>query len=193
MTSETTRTFICFEIDPEVRAALGKIISECKKFREQIRWPKPENIHLTLKFLGDVSARQIEEIAGILEDISASTPALQITLDRLGAFPNFRTPRILWVGSSNTPEALAGLVADLQERLAPLGFEKQKRIYRPHLTLGRVKGRESKRTIDFFNTVKFEPRTFSCDEIVLMKSDLQLTGAVYTVLSKFKLQMKRNA
>lgn len=193
MTSETTRTFICFEIDPEVRTVLGQIIADCKKFGEQIRWPKPENIHLTLKFLGDASSEQIEEIARILEDISAGIPSLQITLDLLGIFPNIRTPRILWAGSSKIPEALVRLVASLEERLAPLGFEKQKRAYRPHLTLGRVRGRESKRTVEFFKKLNFEPRTFICDEIVMMKSDLQLTGAIYTVLNKFKLQMNREA
>ena len=190
MTAETIRAFICFEIGRNARDELAKIISDGKKIGDRIAWSKPQNIHLTLKFLGDILSAQIAEIKKIIEEIAARTTGSHLTLDHIGAFPNFRTPRVFWVGSSQTPIVLTHLVASLEEQIQPLGIEKEKRAFKPHLTLGRVKGRDCGKTIAFLKNYRFEPQEFTCDEIILMKSELQVAGAVYKPIQKFKLKMK---
>ncbi|MFQ5630089.1 MAG: RNA 2',3'-cyclic phosphodiesterase [bacterium] len=188
MTAETIRTFICFEIGKNAQDYLANIISGGKKIGDRIAWSKPQNIHLTLKFLGDISSAQIAEIGKIIKEIATGTTGFNLTIDHLGAFPNFRTPRVFWVGSSHIPAALSHLVAGLEEQIQPLGFKKERRAFKPHLTLGRVKGRDFRETVAFLKNHPFEPQTFDCNEIILMRSDLQPAGALYTPIQQFNLQ-----
>lgn len=193
MTAERVRAFICFEIDRQMAASLGSLIAEARQFGERISWAQPEKIHLTLKFLGDVDSQQIEQITQILSNIAADKRGFEIAFDRLGAFPDFHRPRIFWVGASELPPVLTALVAELETTLSTLGFQKEKRAYTPHLTLGRVKGAPCPETAAFLKDFQLERQSVHCSEIVLMQSDLQPSGAVYTPLATCKLQPVKHA
>ncbi|MFQ5633680.1 MAG: RNA 2',3'-cyclic phosphodiesterase, partial [bacterium] len=111
MTVETARAFICFEIGQNTRDYLANLIAEGKKAGDRIAWAKPHGIHLTLKFLDNITLQQIEDIETILKEISIEKSEFRITIDRIGAFPNFHTPRVFWVGNSHNSNTIANLVA----------------------------------------------------------------------------------
>src|ERR687894_2751667 len=107
---------------------------------DRVRWTRPENVHLTLKFLGDVRAESLDGIRVALGEVCAEHAPFDAVLAELGAFPSARLAKILWVGVGAGSERLRSLAADVDDALASLGFEREKRPYVPHLTLGRMRG-----------------------------------------------------
>ncbi|MCA9744420.1 RNA 2',3'-cyclic phosphodiesterase [candidate division KSB1 bacterium] len=188
MTKGTVRAFICFEIDQHVSAALGRLIDEGRALGERISWSKPEKIHLTLKFLGDIENAQVEQVSQIVRQLAEKQREFKLTIDKLGAFPNFQRPRVFWVGTTDVPAELNTLVTELEDALAQIGFARERRAFAPHLTLGRAKSDRCAQTAGFLKTKQLESRKVHCAELVLMKSDLQPSGAVYTPLATFDLQ-----
>ncbi len=188
MSRDTIRAFICFEISDALRQYLETIIEDGRRFQEAISWTRPGNIHLTLKFLGNIDAQQREAVSGVLQKLTGAFRTFAVNIDRLGAFPNFRRPRVFWAGSHEENPLLQQLVAQLENDLAAFGFEKENRKFTPHLTIGRVKRPPIRQTVDFLQRFPFEPHTIECREIIFMKSELNPGGAIYTPLATFSLQ-----
>ncbi|MDQ7053850.1 MAG: RNA 2',3'-cyclic phosphodiesterase [candidate division KSB1 bacterium] len=188
MSRDTIRAFICFEISDALRQYLETIIEDGRRFKEAISWTRPGNIHLTLKFLGNIDAQQREAVSGVLQKLTGAFRAFAVNIDRLGAFPNFRRPRVFWAGSHADNPALQRLVAQLEDELGTYGFEKENRRFTPHLTIGRVKRMPFVKTADFLKQFEFEPHTIECREMIFMKSELNPGGAIYTPLATFPLQ-----
>lgn len=181
------RTFICFETDPNLQAYLDQLIQEASRTAEPIKWVEATNIHLTLKFLGDITLAQARQVAGLLERIGAQTAPLHLRFDRLGAFPNFRAPRVFWLGCSEQSAALDALVERLEDELATLGFPKEKRAYSPHLTIGRPKDRNCRQTSRFLESYVVQPQALAGDKLILMRSELHPAGAKYTPIKTVAL------
>ena len=149
---------------------------------------RTEGIHLTLKFLGDVEESKIDDItAAVVEAVQGSTPFI-IGIAGTGAFPDFRRPRVLWIGLYEPLGQLSLLAEKININLLSLGFPSEKRAFKPHLTLARIKdSRHIAQVISHFQDAKFSAGEFEAREIVIMKSQLKPTGAEYTPLRRIPL------
>jgi RNA 2',3'-cyclic 3'-phosphodiesterase len=151
---------------------------------ERVRWARPENVHLTLKFLGDVREEGLEGLCAALEKVCGSQAAFDAVLAGFGAFPSARRAQILWVGIGAGSSELRSLAANLDTALAPLGFEREKRPYIPHLTLARTRSKAT--------SIKPPPEEnlgeFQVRHVELTESTLAPEGATYRTVRAFALK-----
>lgn len=171
-------SFPPFEVREEVLAAARR-----PPLGDRVRWARPENVHLTLKFLGDVQEEVLESVRAALGETCAVYAPFNVELAGLGAFPSARRARIIWAGVGEGSEQLRSLASDLDAALAPLGFERERRPYTPHLTLGRVQGRPA--NLDLPTIVG--SFGFGVGSVELVESVLTPEGAVYETLDTFAL------
>ena len=150
---------------------------------DRMRWTRPENIHLTLKFLGDIRAEALDGIRDALGEACAQHASFDTALAELGAFPSARRARVLWVGVGAGSDQLRSLVADVDGILAPLGFEREKSPYVAHLTLGRVRGHP----LNLDLPAGAEGTTFRVGRVQLTESRLTAKGATYRTMGDFAL------
>lgn len=180
----------------ELKEQVSALISRMRNSEggRKVRWVKPDGVHLTLKFLGDVPAEQISEINAALSSaiIGAGSAAFDLSLGGLGSFGKPGAPRVIWVGVGGDKAALNKLQKVVEATLNPLGFPPEDRGFNPHLTLGRVPelGREERaalsRLLDrYTNSSEVQFGSFSVAEAVLMESDRRPDGAVYTPIAHF--------
>jgi len=183
------RSFIAIDLPEDTRKTLSAVQERLKQSRAGVRWVKPAGIHLTLKFLGNISPAQVDEIAAAVAQLVRDERPLSLCAAGLGGFPTHRKPRVIWVGLRGEVERLAEIQAGLEKALEPLGFAREGRGFSPHLTIGRVKDRHRLQTlIEAMSTLELpEFNSFAADEIILYKSDLRPTGAIYTKLHRMPL------
>jgi 2'-5' RNA ligase len=183
------RLFIAAPISADVEKELARIISALKNTGGAVKWVAPSNIHLTLKFLGDTDEKLIPRIKTIMDEIALKHPSVSSGLSELGAFPDFRRPRVYWVGLERGTNELGNIAREFENSLHSLGFEKENRPFKSHLTLGRVKAPTGlEKLSDIVKTIKVEKKPFVFERIILFKSTLTPRGSVYENLheSKFK-------
>jgi len=188
------RLFVACELPPAVRDALGRLQDELKaRGAGRLRWVRPEGIHLTLKFLGEVSAAKREAVENALAGAVVSPFALDVRLGSLGGFGGRQRLRVIWVGLEGDVEGLAELAALIEEALGPLGFPRERRPFAPHLTLARVPDdvgpQERSRLADLleaFPSPSLPSMTLTA--VNLMQSFLQPTGARYQCLAAYPAQ-----
>ena len=187
--SNTIRTFIAIELPEKIIYTIGKVQEEIKSYGFKIRWVRPENIHLTLKFLGDIKETDTEKIARVISESVTGCPPISLSVKGIGVFPGIKRPRVLWLGISKQLDLLTGLQKTLDEKLEAMGFPKEKRPFKGHLTLGRIKHKiDPKRLLDVLKDfAQFESEHFFGERIILYKSDLKPKGAVYTKLADLLL------
>ncbi len=180
--SETFRAFIAVDLPETVRVFLAELQETIKSYEVPVKWVRPQNIHLTLKFLGDTDTAQTARIVAAMTLAAKDCPGVSLTAKDIGVFPDLKRPRVVWAGVNGQLEILKNLQRTLDEHLADLGFPKDRRTFSAHLTMGRVKGKivsaRMKAAIDGLKGSESEP--FEVDRIVLFKSELRPTGAVYT-------------
>ena len=183
------RCFIAIELPEETLQKLAAIQQQLIRSRSGVRWVKPGSIHLTLKFLGNILPAQVDDIAAATAQLVRDEPPLTLCAADLGAFPGYRKPRVIWVGLQGEVERLANIQANLEKALEPLGFAPEGRGFRPHLTIGRVKDRHRLQSlIEAISTLELPKfNSFDAEEIILYKSDLRPTGAIYTKLHRMPL------
>ena len=153
---------------------------------DRVRWSRPENVHLTLKFLGNVQEEALNGLRAALGEVCAGHAPFDAVLEGVGAFPSERRARILWAGVNVGSARLRSLAADIDTALVPLGFEREKRTYVPHLTLGRVRGRPA----SFDPPAGVEDLGFRVRHVELMESTLTTKGAIYRTVETFALESK---
>lgn len=186
---QMVRTFIAAHIPDNHRRQIGEFQQRLKRFGGDIRWVKPESIHITLKFLGEIDIEMVDAVADAVGNACMNRDAFEIQIVGCGSFPNQHRPRVLWMGIKKGGETLSECAKAIEENLVPLGFKKEKRSYTAHLTLGRVKSpRGISETVSKMMDESFSMDPFVIDSFSLMQSDLQKTGAVYTALRHIKLQ-----
>jgi len=187
---KTIRTFIAIEIPGDILDRISDILRVLKKGCPYVRWVRPESIHLTLKFLGNIDAKRLGNLALELTDL-LGTP-LSLSLGRPGGFPNLKRPRIVWLGLEGDTEGLMGLQQEIEERCAKIGFPEEKRGFSPHLTLGRIKsGRPAdleglSTLLDKVDVTGIPP--LRADAVYLYESILKPAGAEYRKLNSFALR-----
>jgi 2'-5' RNA ligase len=183
------RSFIAIELPDTTREAITVVQERLRHSRAGVRWVKPGSIHLTLKFLGNILPAQVDEIAATAAKVVVDEPPVTLCAAGLGSFPSPRKPRVIWVGLQGEVDRLAKIQAALEKALEPLGFARENRGFRPHLTIGRVKDRRRLQSlIEAMSTLELpEFNSFDANEIILYKSDLRPTGAIYTKLHRMPL------
>ena len=139
MMSQTVRSFIAIELPAAVISLLDNVQQELKVLRLKARWVRPQNIHLTLKFLGNIDSGEIEKIGRAMVDAAGDSAPFTLTIGGIGFFPDIKRPRVIWVGLDGAKPALFNLQRNLADRLAIAGFPKEERSFKAHLTLGRIR------------------------------------------------------
>ncbi len=186
---ESIRTFIAFEIPEHVLSAIGKIQEVLKSYKFKIKCVRPESIHLTLKFLGNIDPAAVEQIESVLRDAVKPYAPFSLQAKGLGVFPGVKRPRVIWIGITGQIDRLIGLQRNLDKDLSAIGFSRDKRPFKGHLTLGRAKGsidaNRMRSVLTKYN--EFEAEPFTVGPLILYKSDLHPTGAVYTKLLQVAL------
>jgi len=176
------RLFIAALLPDEIKAALGSYADSLGKSAEGMKWEKEEKLHVTLKFLGEVDEEKAGAVSLVTSAAAQKYAPFEMTTGNLGGFPNLQNPRVLFVGlSENT--GLSRLQREIDEGLEPLGFEREKRKFIPHVTIGRVNGR-----LKTTGPLPLPERIhFAINEISVVKSVLGKTGSVYMPLQVFTL------
>jgi len=186
---EQVRSFIAIELPDELKLGLSQLQAQLKTGKQlPVKWVDPYRIHLTLKFLGNISTDKISEITRAIEMATRGVSPLYLEVKGLGAFPNLRRVQVVWVGVSGELAKLSQLHQRIESNLAPLGFAPESRPFTPHLTLARLREQASLDEQQSFGQLiantKFEAvYGFSVDSINLMRSQLTRAGAIYSRLS----------
>jgi len=185
---DAVRTFICIEIPEAIKDRIGELQRDLRGMDARISWVKPENIHLTLKFLGDVPQSRIESIKRAAERAAGSSSLFEIEARGAGCFPSPRNPRVLWVGLSHLPDELKRLHAKIEDELSREGFAREQKKFSPHLTIGRIRSPQNTSLVaEKLIAGGFEPVRFQANEIIVMRSDLDPSGSIYTPQAVMKL------
>ena len=181
------RAFVAIEIPTEIRQAVGEATAELRRvIGPQVRWVPTQNMHLTLKFLGDVTPSNVDLLSHMVRAEAELFPCFDIHLGGLGAFPNLKRPRVLYIGIQ-APAALEALQRGVESASHRLGYESEERGFSPHLTLGRVKqgvtATEQLQIRRALEATKIDSLGAArVDSVHLYKSDLKPSGSVYTRL-----------
>lgn len=190
------RTFIAIDLSTDI---LKKLDLTCRDLNGKVgnasvRWAMADNIHLTLKFLGDTPISYIEKIKGILNSVTDRFQTMDIQIGDIGTFPSIQKPRIIWVGVQ-APGELSELQKAIDIEIHSLGFARENRPFSAHLTIGRVAKNVSILDLKTISQVVRETKigvlgVSKADKVNLYKSDLKPTGAVYTCLYSALLHSK---
>ena len=188
------RAFIAIELPVEIRDGLSNIQDRLKVELPKLSWVKPQNLHLTLKFLGDISPEQLCNIKRITTEIIKTTAGFKIRLENLGVFPNLHAARTIWFGTNQPPSGLKQLEKQLETRLVEAGIPQQERTFCTHITIGRIKAHsiasDLKKAIDKVEVDKtYANWEFNCREFALFESTLGPGGPTYTILVRFNLRI----
>lgn len=194
---EAIRAFIAIELSEEIRQKLGELEKTIQAHtgeaaRKAVRWVPANNMHLTLKFLGDVSIGNVEALAGMLRNEAARHASFDLTVGSLGAFPNLHRPRVIWVGVK-APSKLAALQKAIEAETRQLGYPTEDRPFSPHLTLGRITQNARPEEVTQVARVVEELQVGELGQVHvnrldLFRSDLHPSGSIYTSLYNFQLK-----
>ncbi|MGH7429210.1 MAG: RNA 2',3'-cyclic phosphodiesterase, partial [Candidatus Methylomirabilaceae bacterium] len=180
---------VAANLDPGLRERAARVQERLWETRADVAWVRPENLHLTLKFLGEVEETALGAVADAIGSVATGPGPFRLVFAGLGAFPQPRTARVVWVGVGEGAEGLAELHARLEAALEPLGFRREERPFTSHLTVGRVRGPGRREQLAAAVTsMAAEPLgEMLLDRIDLMRSELRPEGARYSVLHTFPL------
>ncbi|MBI4336126.1 MAG: RNA 2',3'-cyclic phosphodiesterase [Candidatus Omnitrophica bacterium] len=180
------RAFIAIDLSDDNKAELSRLRDELKQAQADVKWVQPENIHLTLKFLGEVTDEYVGKVQEALDRIAAGFKPFEVSLLGIGAFPKLDYPRVIWVGLDKGKEEAEEIAKNIEEELEKLGFAKEDRPFAAHLTIGRVRSGKNKEALkDKIETVSCKLLTVSpqlVSSIVLYQSTLTPHGPIYTAL-----------
>lgn len=177
------RTFIAIELTNGIQDRLSSLQEKLKSASADVKWVNPSGIHLTLKFLGDTDEKKIDSIKNIINKLSAKFKAFNSEVSGLGGFPNIHSPRVIWVGLSNT-DNISAVSGALEEELQDLGFPKEKRGFTPHLTLGRLRSPKNINILEkvLAENLDFKAGILEIKTVCLIESKLSPKGPAYTTI-----------
>jgi 2'-5' RNA ligase len=179
------RLFVAIQIPEDIRSTIASLLQEFHTIAPQIKWIRANNLHITLKFLGETEPRRLSPIQESLASIHTKNP-VAMDFSGLGFFPNTKRPNILWVGIQSSPN-LQTVVAEIENQMHGLGYPKEDRVFTPHLTLARLdKAALAKSLTDAIahNTLR-QFGNFTARQFHLIESKLKSTGAEYTTVQSF--------
>jgi 2'-5' RNA ligase len=183
---EEVRAFIAIELPAEIKRSLGELENRLKSGRYRAKWVAPESIHLTLKFLGNISTDSINDVTKVIEKAAMGIPPFKLAVNGLGVFPNFQRVQVIWVGVSGALDKLTQLQKRIDTGLESLGFVPETRPFTAHLTIARIRDEASpteRLSIgQLVAKTDYEGGEFNVEAISLMKSQLTREGPIYSRL-----------
>lgn len=175
------RAFLAVDLSDEVVQELIRIQNELKNVSPDVKWVEPDNIHLTLKFLGEIQENKIPEIENVIKNIAEGCSKFEVSLFKAGAFPKLDFPKVLWVGIDKNCHVIEEVAKNIEDKLGKIGFPKEERPFSAHLTIGRVRSPKNKDKLrEKILACEVKPLVCVVDKIVLYRSQLTSGGAVYT-------------
>jgi 2'-5' RNA ligase len=189
--SESIRTFIAIEIPQDLRKKLSDYAIKLKNPDDKISWVSEDNLHLTLKFIGNIKTDKIDTIKKAIADVSLGYTAFTAVVQGMGVFPGERNPRVVWIGIKDGEEKICKIFKNLEEKLSTIGISKDDRPYVPHFTLGRIKYIKDVKAFSdkILNYKEYLFGSFAVCGISLIKSTLTPKGSIYEVLYKAKFNV----
>lgn len=187
------RTFIAIELPKELKHLLARLQDQLKASCADVKWVAPLNIHLTLKFLGEIDDKKLDGVIRILEETAKERQPFYIRLSSVGAFPKIDFPRVIWVGIDKGDEETKHIAKVLEQKLAKIGISKETRPFSSHITIGRLRSSLNRERLaknlnilaDNFDKQNVE---FSVNKITLFKSTLTPQGPIYEVIEEANLK-----
>jgi len=178
------RCFIAISLPEELKAKISGIQEKLKAAGADVSWTRPEGMHLTLKFFGEIEDKRIPKIEKALDAVVNGIPTFTLSVSGMGTFPDMRRPRVIWIGLKEDGGNLLRLQKGVEEDLKKTGFPSEDRRFTPHITLGRI--RSNKNTDKLLRLIEEEKveelGSFDVSEVHLIKSELKPAGAEYTEL-----------
>jgi 2'-5' RNA ligase len=203
-TIDSYRTFIAIELSPEIRRRIQEHIDQLRFAFPEVRasWLREDNLHLTLKFLGDVPIARIPALSDAAAEAARSNESFDVIVSECGSFPPRGQPNVLWIGVGSVPPAVAGgfappasasglqsLHVAVENECAEAGFERDPRPFHPHLTIARLgKSRGSRALAEHHKQLSFAPQTFTVSELIVFRSELSSEGSKHTMLSRHEMK-----
>lgn len=187
------RAFIAIALPKEIQEKLALLQNKLRKTGADVKWVSPANIHLTLKFLGEIDIEQLSQISGILESVAKDHSTFLMRLGQVGAFPRPDSPRVIWIGLDHGDKETETIAEELEEKIEKLGIPKEDRPFSSHITIGRTRStlnrlnlvRELKNSRDPLGIGITE---FTAEKITLFKSVLSPKGPTYEALKEAVLK-----
>lgn len=184
------RSFLAFDIPPKVKKTLGKLIADLSRKETGVKWIPAENLHITMKFFGDVEEELLlRDISDAVAKVATNYKPQSLQCSGIGVFPNWKYPRVVWAGFIGDVEPIINMQADLEKAFEPFDLKKDERVFRLHLTIGRAKELKStgalNKLINELGPIEFGNVTF--DRLTLYKSVLTKDGSIYTALKTFNM------
>jgi 2'-5' RNA ligase len=187
------RVFIAIELPEEIKNALQRLQLRLRQTGADVKWVAQQNIHLTLKFLGEIDDEKANSLSQAIEDIAKRHSVFTLHIAKLGAFPKRESPRVIWVGIGQGDEQVKKIALALEEKIALLGIPKEERPFSSHITIGRTRSmfnrqnliQELKKLEDSF---ALDVKEFLVDKLTLFKSTLTPRGPLYTILKEASLR-----
>ncbi len=184
------RAFIAIELPREIKDTLARLQAKLKTAGADVKWVEPNNIHLTLKFLGEITEEAKDQVCLALEKISGSKKPFDIVISSMGAFPNPGSPRVIWAAVAAGDPEIKTIAREIETCLEEIGIAKETREFSSHITLGRTRSAKNRQELSKLLEVqagkKFEYR-FPAAKITLFKSTLTPRGPIYETIKEFPL------
>jgi 2'-5' RNA ligase len=183
------RTFIAVDTPENIKRKMTDVQSELKQSEADFKWETSNKFHITIKFLGEVKETMIDDIIGIIQEISSNFPPFPLQYEKVGSFPNLKNPRVIWIGCRDISQNLSKIKHMLDGELKQFGFEAEERAFHPHITLGRVKSQRGiKNLIPIIENLTFKSEVVECRQILIMKSTLKPSGSEYSIMQSVILK-----
>lgn len=185
------RTFIAFNTPETVKEKIVSLQTMLRNANADVRWETKEKMHVTISFLGDVEEQLLALLESTLSNVLTKYSSFNVTYSELGCFPNWKEPRVLWIGCEENSGILRTMKHELDASLLPFGIKIEMRKFFPHITLGRIKSlRNSFDLLQSMESLTFSPQISTVNEILFIKSVLTRGGSEYSLLHSFPLLKK---
>ncbi len=189
LSSPLIRAFIAVELDNQIKEELARVQEILKTSQADVKWVEPINLHLTLKFLGQIANKKVEKINQVLKNPLCDFSSFPLTIKSLGAFPKINYPRVIWAGAFSPENKLKSLADLVETKLVSLKFPKEKRDFETHITLGRVKSAKNRsKLIELMEEAKVQEKEMMVTSLTLFESQLSSRGPQYLAISKINLK-----
>lgn len=184
------RTFVAVVLPQDVKQAIGSVESQFRKSAPRVRWVSPENLHITLKFLGNVDADRLSDVEAAVREAVKGLKPFRLEFRGAGAFPNQKKPRVIWIGIEGEVSLLSEAAERVDKALVDIGFEAEDRPFRGHVTIGRCRDiRDGAGVSDALRDVgALELGSMNVDRVIVMKSDLRPEGPIYSEIAEIKIE-----
>ena len=181
------RVFAAIELNRKMKRALRKMTSGLAEFKKDVRWAKEEQIHLTLKFMGEVADQDVAQVCDVCEEVAGGLKPFPLVVERCGCFPSDGKVRVIWGGGLDSVSAeLADCVRRLEDGLATMGFDRERRPFSAHMTIGRVRvDRSDGRLRKAAEGLKVSAASQMVDGLTVFDSSLHSSGAEHTALARY--------